>query len=35
MTGLADAAREIRQDGTFGYIDSSMSSADFARFLAE
>jgi 2-methylisocitrate lyase-like PEP mutase family enzyme len=33
MSGLADAAREIRESGTFGYIDRSMSSADFAKFL--
>jgi len=35
MTGLADAAREIRESGTFGYVDRTLSSADFARFLAE
>jgi 2-methylisocitrate lyase-like PEP mutase family enzyme len=35
MTGLVDAAREIRAAGTFGYIDSSMLSSDFARHLAE
>jgi 2-methylisocitrate lyase-like PEP mutase family enzyme len=33
MSGLADAAREIRESGTFGYIDRSLSSADFAKFL--
>jgi 2-methylisocitrate lyase-like PEP mutase family enzyme len=35
MTGLADAAREIREAGTFGYIDDTMTSADFARYLTE
>jgi 2-methylisocitrate lyase-like PEP mutase family enzyme len=35
MTGLADAAREIRDSGTFGYLDRSMSSSDFARYLGE
>lgn len=33
MTGLADAAREIRESGTFGYLDSSMSSGDFAKYI--
>jgi 2-methylisocitrate lyase-like PEP mutase family enzyme len=35
MTGLADAAREIRESGTFGYLDRTMSSSDFARYLGE
>lgn len=35
MTGLADAAREIRETGTFGYIDDTMTSAEFARYLTE
>ncbi|HUQ11333.1 MAG TPA: isocitrate lyase/phosphoenolpyruvate mutase family protein [Steroidobacteraceae bacterium] len=34
MTGLADAAREIRETGTFGYVDDTMTSADFAAHLA-
>ena len=33
MSGLADAAREIRDAGTFGYIDDSMTSAEFAAFI--
>ncbi len=33
MTGLADAAREIRESGTFGYLDSSMSSGEFAKYI--
>ena len=33
MTGLADAAREIRESGTFGYLDSSMTSGEFAKFI--
>ena len=33
MTGLADAAREIRESGTFGYLDRGMSSADFAKYI--
>jgi 2-methylisocitrate lyase-like PEP mutase family enzyme len=35
MTGLADAAREIRESGTFGYLDGSMSSGDFAKYLQD
>ena len=30
---LADAAREIRESGTFGYLDRTMSSAEFAGYL--
>jgi 2-methylisocitrate lyase-like PEP mutase family enzyme len=33
MTGLADAAREIRDSGTFGYLDDSMSSGEFANYI--
>ena len=33
MTGLADAAREIRETGTFGFLDSSMSSGEFAKYI--
>jgi 2-methylisocitrate lyase-like PEP mutase family enzyme len=35
MTGLAEAAREIRESGTFGYLDTTMSSGEFARHLGE
>ena len=33
MTGLVDAAREIRDTGTFGFLDSSMSSGEFAKYI--
>jgi 2-methylisocitrate lyase-like PEP mutase family enzyme len=33
MTGLADAAREIRESGTFGYLDNSMTSGEFAKYI--
>jgi 2-methylisocitrate lyase-like PEP mutase family enzyme len=33
MTGLTDAAREIRDSGTFGYLDDSMSSGEFAKYI--
>jgi 2-methylisocitrate lyase-like PEP mutase family enzyme len=35
MTGLANAAREIHDSGSFGFLEHSMSSSDFARHLAE
>jgi 2-methylisocitrate lyase-like PEP mutase family enzyme len=35
MTGLADAAREIRASGTFGYLDRIMPGAEFAACLSE
>jgi 2-methylisocitrate lyase-like PEP mutase family enzyme len=35
MSGLADAAREIRESGTFGYLDRAMSSADFAQYFKD
>ena len=35
MTGLADAAREIRTTGTFGYLDRTMSSAEFAKHILD
>jgi 2-methylisocitrate lyase-like PEP mutase family enzyme len=33
MTGLIHAAREIRDTGTFGYLDRMVSSAEFAGYL--
>jgi 2-methylisocitrate lyase-like PEP mutase family enzyme len=33
MTGLAEAAREIRAAGTFGYVDDTMTSAEFAAHI--
>jgi len=33
MTGLIDAAREIRESGTFGYLDRGVSSGEFANYL--
>jgi 2-methylisocitrate lyase-like PEP mutase family enzyme len=33
MTGLVEAAREIRESGTFGYIDRSMTSAEFVKHI--
>jgi 2-methylisocitrate lyase-like PEP mutase family enzyme len=33
MTGLIQAAREIRESGTFAYLDRMVSSAEFAGYL--
>lgn len=33
MTGLRDAAREIRERGTFGYLDTTLSSGEWNDFM--
>jgi 2-methylisocitrate lyase-like PEP mutase family enzyme len=33
MSGLIDAAKEIRESGTFGFVDTSVASGDFAKYL--
>jgi 2-methylisocitrate lyase-like PEP mutase family enzyme len=33
LTGLLSAAREVKEHGTFGYIDESMTSAALSEFL--
>lgn len=33
MTGLQAAAREIREKGTFGYIDTTLSSSQWSEFM--
>src|SRR5690242_4943247 len=33
MSGLVDAAREIRESGTFGYLDRTMTSGEFAKYI--
>src|SRR5438067_11795258 len=33
MSGLLEAAREVKQGGTFGYIDRSIPSPDLAAFM--
>ncbi len=35
MTGLLAAANEVKQQGTFGYIDASMTTADLNAFMRE
>jgi len=33
MSGLVEAAREIRDSGTFNYLGRSITSAEFANYL--
>jgi 2-methylisocitrate lyase-like PEP mutase family enzyme len=33
MTGLVEAAREVKDKGTFGYIDRSIPTPDLATFM--
>jgi 2-methylisocitrate lyase-like PEP mutase family enzyme len=33
MSGLIAAAREAREQGTFGFVESAVSSRDLAAFL--
>jgi 2-methylisocitrate lyase-like PEP mutase family enzyme len=33
MSGLAEAAREVREAGTFGYVEKVVSTADFNRMI--
>jgi len=33
MSGLLDAAREVKDTGTFGYVDRGVASADLAAFM--
>ena len=34
MGGLVDAAREVKDKGTFGYVDTSIPSPELANFMA-
>ena len=33
MTGLLDAAREVQEKGTFGYVDTSIATPDLNAFM--
>ena len=33
MTALSEVAREVHSDGTFGYLERTMSTADFNRLM--
>ena len=35
MTGLVDAAREVKESGSFGYLERSLGTPDLARFMQE
>lgn len=35
MTGLMEAAREVKEQGTFGYLEHSLATPDLARFMQE
>lgn len=35
MAGLVAAARELKDKGTFGYIDTALASAELAAFMRE
>jgi 2-methylisocitrate lyase-like PEP mutase family enzyme len=35
MSGLYDAAREVKEGGTFGYLEHGLASADLYRFMQE
>ena len=33
MSGLADAAREVKDKGTFGYLERTMATVDLSGFM--
>jgi 2-methylisocitrate lyase-like PEP mutase family enzyme len=33
MSGLVDAAREVKESGTFGYVDATMATPELNRFM--
>ena len=33
MTGLLEAAREVKEQGTFGYLERSVATSDISRYL--
>jgi hypothetical protein len=35
MTGLLDAAKEVHDHGTFGYLDRAMATPDLNAFMKE
>jgi 2-methylisocitrate lyase-like PEP mutase family enzyme len=35
MTGLAEAAREVHEKGTFGYLDRALPTAEVTRFMRD
>jgi 2-methylisocitrate lyase-like PEP mutase family enzyme len=35
MSGAIEAAREVKEKGSFGYMERSLSTADLAKFMRE
>jgi 2-methylisocitrate lyase-like PEP mutase family enzyme len=35
MSGLVDAAREVKERGSFGYVDATMATPELNRFMSE
>ena len=35
MSGLIEAAREVKAGGTFGYLDATLATPDLAAFMQE
>jgi 2-methylisocitrate lyase-like PEP mutase family enzyme len=35
MTGLLDAAREVKEKGTFTYLERSLATPELNQFMAE
>jgi len=35
MTGLVEAAREVKEQGTFGYLERSLATPDINRYMQE
>ena len=33
MTGLVDAAREVKEKGTFGYLDRTLTTPELNSFM--
>ena len=35
MSGAIEAAREVKEKGSFGYMERSLSTPDIAKFMRE
>jgi len=35
LSGMVEAAREVKEKGSFGYLERSMSTPDLVRFMRE
>jgi 2-methylisocitrate lyase-like PEP mutase family enzyme len=35
MTGLVDAAREVKEQGTFGYLERSLATPDLSKYMQD